>query len=199
MRIIGGAQRGRKLLPPTDRSIRPALDRIREAIFSVVGDRVERARVLDLFAGVGAFGLESLSRGARRVHFVDASKGSISILRKNVSQLGYGALSTIDCADAFTMPDVATGFGIDPATPYDLVFLDPPFPLYKDAEGAARVFDRVSDLRDAFADAYIVLRQPKWYRQAPPFEQFDKRTYGESSVLFFGSDDMGTARRLRDG
>jgi 16S rRNA (guanine966-N2)-methyltransferase len=197
MRIIGGAQRGRKLLPPTDRSIRPALDRIREAIFSVVGDRIERASVLDLFAGVGAFGLESLSRGARRVHFVDASRGSISILRKNVSQLGYDAFSTIDCADAFTMPDVATGFGIDPKTSYDLIFLDPPFPLFKEPEGAARVFGRVSDLRAAFTEACIVLRQPKWYRQEPPFESFDKRTYGESTVLFLSSD-MGTARRLGD-
>jgi len=198
MRIIGGAQRGRKLLPPADRSIRPALDRIREAIFNVIGDRVERASVLDLFAGVGAFGLESLSRGARHVRVVDASRGSVAILRKNVSHLGYGAFSTVERADAFTTPDVATGDGADVEMAYDLIFLDPPFPLFKDADEAARIFTRVRELREAFEGALIVLRQPKWYRGRPLPDPSDMRDYGESSVFFLGRD-IGTARRLSEG
>jgi len=187
MRIIGGSQRGRRLFPPKDRSIRPALDRIRESIFNVLGDRVERARVLDLFAGVGAFGLESLSRGARRAHFVDASKGSIAILKKNVAQLGFEAFADVDCADAFSTPLV------DPEAPllYDIVFLDPPFPLFKEPASVETIFRRVAELvesgraRESGAESQIVLRQPSWYREAPPVEPEDRRAYGESVVLFY--------------
>ena len=183
MRIISGSQRGRKLLGPRDASVRPALDNIREAVFNILSAGVEGARVLDLFCGVGAFGLEALSRGARRTHFVDNSSGSLAILSRNIELLGFDAFSSVEQGDAY-------GFSSADASAYDLVFADPPFPVFKEAAGAARVFEMVE--RVLFEEpgperTTMVLRLPSWFRQEPPFKVEDRRVYGESAVLFLSS------------
>ena len=183
MRIISGSQRGRKLLGPRDSSVRPALDSIREAVFNILSSEVEGSRVLDLFCGVGAFGLEALSRGARRAHFVDNSSGSLAILGRNIELLGFDAFSSVERGDAY-------GFSADTAAAYDLVFADPPFPVFKEEAGASQVFDLA---RRIFFDApgserkTMVLRLPSWFRQELPFEVKDRRVYGESAVLFLSS------------
>ena len=100
MRIIAGEARGKKLLGPRDDSIRPALDRIRESLFSVLDDAFENGLVLDLFAGVGAFGLEALSRGAREVVFVENAPASLEVLNENIRLLGAEAQSRVVRADA---------------------------------------------------------------------------------------------------
>ena len=224
MRIIGGAQRGRRLLPPQDRSVRPALDRIRGAIFQVIGDRVERARVLDLFAGVGAFGLEALSRGARRAHFVEASRRTAGILRDNLRCLGLEAFATVECADALSTPSFfdERAFLDERAPAYDLVFVDPPFPFFRDASCGKPVYDRVARIAALCPRALVVLRRPSSCRDPVPDGTLDVRDYGESSVLFLGvrddagdssdagelaagdvapssADDIGTARRFGEG
>ena len=79
MRVISGEAKGRRLKPPGDERIRPTADKIKGALFSIIGERVRDAHVLDLFAGTGNLGIEALSRGARFVHFVDADKGAESI------------------------------------------------------------------------------------------------------------------------
>mgnify|MGYP003307270291 FL=1 len=183
MRIISGSQRGRKLLGPRDASVRPALDNIREAVFNILSAGVEGARVLDLFCGVGAFGLEALSRGARRTHFVDNSSGSLAILCRNIELLGFDAFSSVEQGDAY-------GLSSADASAYDLVFADPPFPVFKEEAGAARVFEMVQ--RVLFEEpgperATMVLRLPSWFRQEPPFKVEDRRVYGESAVLFLSS------------
>ena len=183
MRIISGSQRGRKLLGPRDASVRPALDNIREAVFNILSAGVEGARVLDLFCGVGAFGLEALSRGARRTHFVDNSSGSLAILSRNIELLGFDAFSSVEQGDAY-------GLSSADASAYDLVFADPPFPVFKEEAGAARVFEMVQ--RVLFEGpgperATMVLRLPSWFRQEPPFKVEDRRVYGESAVLFLSS------------
>ena len=93
MRIIAGSARGKKLIAPRDRSIRPALDRIRESLFSIIGPRVESVRVLDLFSGTGAFGLEALSRGARHVTFVDRSPDAIACISDRNWSRRFSALA----------------------------------------------------------------------------------------------------------
>ena len=182
MRIIAGSARGRKLIPPRDRSIRPALDRIRESVFAVIGDEVVGGQVLDLFAGVGAFGLEALSRGARRVRFVDRSRPALEILSKNLGNLGFEPLAVVSCADALVSPP----FDGDDER-YDLIFMDPPFEMFRSDEGARRVYRRAEELLAsscAAEEAMLVFRQPSSYRGERLLEARQVKVYGESTVLF---------------
>lgn len=122
MRIIAGKFRGRKILGPKDRSIRPTTDRLRESIFGAITSRVgnlEGLRVADVFAGTGAFGLEALSRGASSVEMVEKHFASLELLRQNIELLGVGGRADILPADDRTLPRRGT--------PFDLIFLDPPY------------------------------------------------------------------------
>jgi len=193
MRIIAGSHRGQKLLVPRGRDTRPALDCLRETVFNVLGERVERASVLDLFAGVGAFGLEALSRGARRVHFVETSRDTLSVLRRNIESLGFDMFVSIDVADAFSCPD-PDGFDSlgepvvppdDPTRAFGVVFVDPPFPLLYEDGGPERIWRRVDELLRpplATPDCTLVLRVPSRFRGDLPFTPDDTRVSGSSTV-----------------
>lgn len=183
MRIISGSQRGRKLLGPRDSSVRPALDSVREAVFNILSSEVEGARVLDLFCGIGAFGLEALSRGARKAHFVDNSSDSLAILRRNIELLGFDAFVSVEQGNAYGFHDSADAV-------YDLIFADPPFRVFKQEGGAERVFSMAERLlcpEPGREKRTMVLRLPSWYRQEPPFRVDDRRVYGESVVLFLST------------
>ncbi|MGE5176815.1 MAG: 16S rRNA (guanine(966)-N(2))-methyltransferase RsmD [Hyphomicrobiales bacterium] len=122
IRIVGGALRGRRLRVP-DRGVRPTSERTREAIFDVLGPgTVDGARVLDLYAGTGALGIEALSRGAARADFVEGSRVVAARLAENLETLGLEARSRVHVADLGrgALPPGAAG-------PWDLVFLDPPY------------------------------------------------------------------------
>jgi len=121
MRIIAGEFRGRALKAPPDRRARPTVDRVRGAWFSIVGPELAGARVLDLFAGSGALGLEALSRGASQVDFVEVSKTSLLALRANVAALDVEARVRIHRADALAFVQ-----GLE-ARAYDVAFADPPY------------------------------------------------------------------------
>ncbi|MEC7923229.1 MAG: RsmD family RNA methyltransferase [Planctomycetota bacterium] len=192
MRIISGSQRGRKLLGPRDSSARPALDSTREAVFSILGERVEGVEVLDLFCGVGAFGLEALSRGARRTQFVDSSPASLKILQRNIELLGFEAFTTVEQADAYRFALPPPGESASPG----LIFSDPPFPVFKEEPGAQRVFsmvDRLLSSLPAQATATMVLRIPSWFRGEVPFRVEDRRDYGGSTLVFLSSTDFSGA------
>jgi 16S rRNA (guanine966-N2)-methyltransferase len=125
MRVIGGRLGGRTLKPPVSRAIRPTSDRLRETIFDILNSRhpwrLEGARVLDLFAGSGALGIEALSRGAGFALFVDSAAEARALLRGNVEALALGGVTRIWRADA-------TKLGKAPAAPpFDIAFLDPPY------------------------------------------------------------------------
>lgn len=125
MRIVGGRFRGRALQAPASRAIRPTADRLRETLFNILThwqghDRVAEARVLDLFAGTGALGLEALSRGARFALFIDDGVEARALLRANVEALGVAGTSRIFRRDA-------TKLGAVTLEPFDLAFLDPPY------------------------------------------------------------------------
>jgi 16S rRNA (guanine966-N2)-methyltransferase len=125
MRIVGGRLRGRALAGPKSAAIRPTADRLRESLFNILahayGDPVSGARVLDLFAGTGALGLEALSRGAAFALFVDDGAEARALLRQNVEALGLGGTTRIFRRDA-------TRLGLaHPVEPFSLVFLDPPY------------------------------------------------------------------------
>ena len=121
MRVVAGVYGGRRLVAPPGDETRPTSDRVREALFSVLGASVEGARVLDLFAGSGALGVEALSRGAAEVVFVDRSQAAIKAVRANLAALGIDA--AVRRAEARAALRVASGRG----EAYDLVFLDPPY------------------------------------------------------------------------
>jgi 16S rRNA (guanine966-N2)-methyltransferase len=121
MRVIAGALRSRSLVAPSG-DVRPTSDRVREALFSALGD-ISGARVLDLFAGSGALGIEALSRGAESVVFVDSSRASLKALRQNLKTLELEPDSTVMCLSAAKAIRHLGGEGRS----FDLVFLDPPY------------------------------------------------------------------------
>ncbi|HEU0015060.1 MAG TPA: 16S rRNA (guanine(966)-N(2))-methyltransferase RsmD [Longimicrobium sp.] len=121
MRIVGGEWGGRRIAAPPGRATRPTTDRVREAWMSVVAPYLDDARVLDLFAGSGALGLEALSRGAAHATFVDDSAAALRILKQNVADLGAGERASVVRADAVQWADA---LGPDA---FDVVFADPPY------------------------------------------------------------------------
>src|SRR3954466_3891901 len=122
MRIVAGRWGGRRVVAPSGAATRPTADRVREALFSILGPRVEGARVLDLFAGSGALGLEALSRGAAEATFVDSAPAAILAVRANLEALG--GVGEGRRADAVRFLRAAPG----PARHYDLVLLAPTHP-----------------------------------------------------------------------
>lgn len=130
MRITGGTGKGRKLSSPKGArdDIRPTSDRVREALFSILGERIPDARVLDLFAGTGSLGLEALSRGAASAVFVDQSPQALELIRTNLHHCfarSPAELFRIDLSRAAGYTSLARR--LDPGRQFDLVFLDPPY------------------------------------------------------------------------
>ena len=123
MRIVAGEAKGRKLVAPTGRAVRPTADRVREAVFASLGARVRDARVLDLFAGSGALGLEALSRGADLTVFVERDRRVLPVLERNIDHCGFAARSRVIHAD---YARALAALARDGAC-FDLVFLDPPY------------------------------------------------------------------------
>src|SRR3979490_2569301 len=125
MRVIGGRVKGGNLASPSSRDIRPTADRLRESLFNILvhayGDPVTDARVLDLFAGTGALGLEAMSRGAAFVLFVDEGAEARALMRENVATLGLGGTTRIFRRDATKLGPAR------PIEPFALAFLDPPY------------------------------------------------------------------------
>jgi 16S rRNA (guanine966-N2)-methyltransferase len=125
MRVVGGRLRSRLIAGPKSDAVRPTSDRLREALFNILthayGDPVTGARVLDLFAGTGALGIEAISRGAAYALFVDEGVQARALLRDNVEQLGLGGVTRIFRRDAGKLGPV------HPLDPFDLAFADPPY------------------------------------------------------------------------
>lgn len=125
MRIIAGRFRGKQLKSPTDDAIRPTTDRVRESLFSILASRLgpnlDGTRVLDLFAGTGALGLEAVSRGASHVVFVDTEVQARGLIRDHIEMLGLGGQAKLLRRDATDLGPVES-FG-----EFDLIFLDPPY------------------------------------------------------------------------
>ena len=175
MRVIGGRFGGRTLVAPRGRATRPTPERVREALFSILGS-VEAARVLDLFAGSGALGIEALSRGAAEVTFVDSSAAACAAIRRNLDSLGAAAEVRRQRALAFL--DGARTSGRQ----YDLVLLDPP---YREAPGLG------PELSAALGpvlspDARVVAESD---RRAPlelDLEMSDERRYGDTLIRIHG-------------
>ena len=172
MRIVAGRWGGRRLSSPKGAATRPTSDRVREALFSILGDFVQDARVLDLFAGSGALGLEALSRGAATATFVDTAAGAVAAVKANLEALGGEA--EVRRGDALRFLRTATG----DTRHYDLVLLDPP---YRQAERLGRELSEA--LPAVLAPAALVVCESD--RRAPlPLDLplRDERRYGDTLI-----------------
>jgi 16S rRNA (guanine(966)-N(2))-methyltransferase RsmD len=123
MRIISGTSKGRRLATLKRHALRPTSDRVKESIFNILGKVVEGKKVLDLFAGTGALGMEALSRGAKRAFFVEKGRQAIRLIRKNLSQLGMEGRSEIVPKDA----NRAIGILKERGETVELILMDPPY------------------------------------------------------------------------
>ena len=123
MRIVAGSAKGRKIEAPKGIDVRPTTDRVREALFSSLAFRIVDNRVLDLFAGTGALGLEALSRGAASAVFVDRSKSSADLVRHNIALCGFQGRASVLVRDAVAAVQQLKADGKQ----FDLIFLDPPY------------------------------------------------------------------------
>lgn len=177
MRIISGTARGRKLYAPKSHNIRPALDKVKAAIFNILFN-VEGLTVLDLFAGTGAIGLEAISRGAAHATFVDASHEAVTIIRKNIGLCGFN-----DHAKIFpTKVDVAIDYFTRHGKKFDLVFIDPPY-----------LKNLVNPTLQKIADANILAPNGRIIVECHPKEPIedisglaltDSRKYGQTCIDF---------------
>ncbi len=180
MRVIAGTAGGRKLEAPKGMHTRPTPDRVREALFSILYDRVTNARVLDLFAGTGALGIEALSRGAARAVFVEQDVPTSNLVRKNVHALGFAERGKVMTQPAARAIAELTRNG----DTFDLVFLDPPYD-----DGLLAPTMALLDASPIIAvDAMVVCehRSSDPPPGAPPtFVLEDTRRYGEVSMSFY--------------
>jgi 16S rRNA (guanine966-N2)-methyltransferase len=172
MRVVAGTHGGRRLQAPRGRETRPTSDRVRESLFAVLGDRVAGARVLDLFAGSGALGIEALSRGAAEATFVDSSPAAVRAVRANLEALGIDA--EVVRADARAALRTARAA----ARQYDLVFLDPP---YRRAEAlGARLPELLPPV--LAAGALVVTESDRRTPLELPIRAIDERRYGDTLI-----------------
>ena len=123
MRIISGTSKGRKLVTPKRFSIRPTSDRVKESLFNILGDEIEGKIVLDLFAGTGNLGIEALSRGAKRVVFVEKGRQALRLIQTNLHQFGWVDHSEIIPKDV----NRAIGILKEREEFFDLILMDPPY------------------------------------------------------------------------
>ncbi|WP_398476964.1 16S rRNA (guanine(966)-N(2))-methyltransferase RsmD [Tardiphaga sp.] len=180
MRVIGGRLRGRNIAGPSTQAIRPTQDRLRESLFNILMHAYENpmldARVLDLYAGTGALGIEAVSRGAKFTLFVDNGSEARALLRDNVESLGLGGVTKVYRRDA-SDPGPA-----HPVEPFALVFIDPPY-RQKLAEKSLVALRNGGWL---VPDALVVVEEAKDAEFVAPdgYEEIERRAYDDTEFTF---------------
>ena len=184
MRVVGGRLRSRPIAAPKSSAIRPTADRLREAVFNILvhghGDPVAGARVLDLFAGTGALGIEALSRGAAYVLFVDDGAEARALLRENTQTLGLAGVTRIFRRDATKLGPA------HPVEPFTLAFLDPPY-----GKGLAdRALASARDGGWLVAGALAVVEEAADSKFSAPggFSELERRSYDDTEFVFLRRD-----------
>jgi 16S rRNA (guanine966-N2)-methyltransferase len=180
LRIIGGEQRGRKIEVPGGNAVRPPTDRVREAIFNLLRRLVAGRPAFDLFAGSGALGLESLSRGASHATFVESDNRVAAALRRNIRHLNYDDRATVLVADVLAWAQRLARWPSEPAT----VLIAPPYAYFD---------SRLADLQTLWAtlvaemppDTAIVMQAPRSFAREslPPVQDWELRRYGDTQVV----------------
>ncbi|MFN0262577.1 16S rRNA (guanine(966)-N(2))-methyltransferase RsmD [Tepidamorphus sp. 3E244] len=180
MRVVGGKFKGKALAAPTSNTIRPTSDRLREAVFNILehahDDVVDGARVLDLFAGTGALGIEALSRGARSALFVDDGLEARGLIRRNLESLGIMGLARISKRDVAHLGPANAQGG------FTLAFADPP---YNKGLGT-KALNALANGQWLADGALVVVEEAKGAEMSVPdtFEALETRAYGDTQVTF---------------
>ncbi|MFK7939743.1 MAG: 16S rRNA (guanine(966)-N(2))-methyltransferase RsmD [Roseovarius sp.] len=183
MRIIGGEFRGRRLSSvgkgDAGAHLRPTTDRVRESLFNILGSygMPDGARVLDLFAGTGALGLEALSRGAVHASFIETGRAALKLLKNNIDLCGVAGCTDVSTRDARRL-------GTNASVPYDLVFLDPP---YGKSLGEASLTAALEGGWIA-PNALIVWEENTSVDAPAALTLQDERRYGDTMIRLFTSD-----------
>lgn len=186
MRIVGGTNKGKQLTAPKGADTRPTSDRVRESLFNILNhtddsDLLHDARILDLFAGTGALGLEALSRGAAFALFVDTAPAARGAIRKNaeaINALGRVKIFNRDATRLGAIPPGAQG-------PFDLVFVDPPYRKGLDVQALEATRNGNWLAPNARVIVERAANEPKI--DAPGFKTDDTRTYGDTQVVFLSA------------
>lgn len=191
MRIVAGRLRGRSLVAPADARVRPTSDRVREALFNILAHQdfgrdfsLEGARVLDLFAGTGALGIEALSRGARFALFVEDDAEARGLVRQNIETLGLTGITKVWRRDASRLEARPAQAG----EPFDLVFADPPY--RKNLLGPCLTALRAGDW---IAPCALVVAELAADEIDPPtdgYHRLEDRRWGETRVLVLAADNQ---------
>jgi len=178
MRIIGGKHRSRVLAEFPGEDVRPTSDRVRESLFNILSLKIYGARVLDLFSGSGALGLESLSRGAKEVVFNDYSKDSLSILKKNLAALKItagGEEAKVYNYDFSVCLETVRG-------EFDLIFIDPPYRFDYGVAALKKIAVRGLLSENGVA---VYERDRPFECEVEGLEKYDERKYGKTYLTFF--------------
>jgi 16S rRNA (guanine966-N2)-methyltransferase len=179
VRIVAGQLGGRRLRAPSGDATRPTSERVREALFNILGPVPPDTHVLDLFAGSGAVGIEALSRGAASATFADTARGALATLRQNLAELGVADRARVVAGDAIAL------LRARPPAPWRWVFIDPPYR----SDLAIRALDALGAEPDSLApDAVVIV---EYDRRNPPLERHgsllrtDSRRYGDTLLAFY--------------
>ena len=189
MRVIAGIHRGRRLMGPKGQAIRPTADRVKEALFSILGERTIGARVLDLYAGTGSIGIEALSRGAAHVTFVETDREALRLMQSNLKACGVEPSARICSCEVSYFFRRET----DPFHPYDIVFCDPPYQSVRDVIALMNEWDS----RWLTADAVVILEHGRKTDIPPvmgPLSQVKRYGYGDTTLTRFERTSKDTHR-----
>lgn len=172
VRVIAGIHGGRRLRSPDTPDTRPVMDRVKESVFSSLGGQVVDARVADLFAGAGSFGIEALSRGAASVVFVEHGRKALAALRSNLESLGLTA--HVEQADVARWVDGSRDT-------FDLVFCDPPWPL--DQAALSSLLERLSPRLAPEASVVVTRRASDPVPEPAGYAIDDDRRHGDTRII----------------
>ena len=184
MRIVSGKFKGSSLFLPKDKNTRPLKDMARESIFNLllhsskISFQLEDSNILDLYAGTGSFGLECLSRKAKKVFFVEQSKDAIKILEKNIQKLKIKEKTKVFCNDVFILIEEVNIFNLK----FNLIFCDPPFKSIK----TKKLIELINKNKLLHPEGIIIFHRKKNTDEKLPnyFKVIDERIYGISKITF---------------
>ena len=194
MRVISGKAKGARLSALSSKGTRPILDRVKESLFSILGDFVVDSVVLDVFAGTGSLGIEALSRGAKRCLFVDDNMHAVQVIKKNLQDTRFLEMAEILEKDAFAL----SAFLTDKCMKFDLILVAPPYRLIdadsKDREKIFTFLDECASGQILNENGIIVLQHHK--KQIVSQENFkhlkvdDERRYGNTQLTFLRTNSV---------
>jgi 16S rRNA (guanine(966)-N(2))-methyltransferase RsmD len=181
MRVIAGIAKGRKLKAPAGRKVRPTADRVKEALFDILGERVKGSRVLDLYAGAGGLAIEALSRGASEAVLVESAPAAVAMIKANLEATGFSEKARVIKARS----EDAVRLIMEKGLTFDLIFIDPPYKI--SASALERVFESLNE-RDLVTSRSLLVLESSSKQPPQEFTGFvvkSFRVYGDTSLTFY--------------